>query len=82
MQGIAKQVGGRVAIVTGALTGLLFTALFLAGSASATTDPVETEIDALGSKVTLYGGAIVALVALSMAIWLGIKYMRKAQSKA
>lgn len=79
-----KQAGGRVALLLSAVVGLFVTGLFLASGANAAPgdDPALDAITDLGSKVTLYGGAIVALVALSMAIWLGIKYMGKARAKA
>lgn len=71
-----------------ARVGAAFSALFVlgvlgAGAASATpADPVETAFTDMEGKITTYGGAIVALVVLSIGIMLGIKYLRKGVSKA
>lgn len=68
--------------------GALFSALFVmgvvgaAGASATPADPVETAFNDMEAKVTTYGGAIVALVVLSIGIFLGIKYLRKGVSKA
>lgn len=79
-----KQVGGHVALLLSAVVALFTTGLLFASGANAAAgdDPALDAITGLGTKVTLYGGAIVALVAISMAIWLGIRYMKSGTSKA
>lgn len=78
-----SNLGRRAAFVTGITATLGLVSFMLAGSASAAgTDPAGDAITALGAKITTYGGAIVGLVILSMGFWLGIKYLRKATSKA
>lgn len=79
-----KAAAGRVGIVTGSLGGLLMVGLLLAGPSNAQTapaDPALEGINDLGTKIGVYGAAIVALVVLSIGIMLGIKYLRKAQAK-
>lgn len=76
-----KEIAGRVAGIGAALSTMVVLGFVLAGPASA-ADPVTTAFDDMESKITLYGGAIVALVVLSAALFLGIKYLRKGVSKA
>lgn len=76
-----KEFGGRSALVTGVTFGLMTVMGILAGTASA-TDPVDDAFTSMNAKVTTYGAAIVALVVLSVGIFLGIKYLRKGVSKA
>lgn len=78
-----SNLGRRSAFVTGIVGTLMVTGLLFAGGANAAgTDPAGDAITGLGTKITTYGGAIVGLVILSMGFWLGIKYLRKATSKA
>lgn len=78
-----KAAGARVGMVTGAMGTLALMGFILAGPASAQTgDPVGTAFSDLEGKITTYGTAIVALVVLSVGIFLGIKYLRKGASKA
>lgn len=86
MSSITKRAGKRVA-TTVAMVGTVFTMGFLlAGPASAEpatpADPVLGAFDGLETKITLYGAAIVALVVLSVALFLGIKYLRRGATKA
>lgn len=83
MSEMVRGTGHRLAALTSMTVGTLGVMLALAGSASATpVDPIETAFDGLSAKITLYGGFIVALVVLSVGIFLGIKYLRKGVSKA
>lgn len=79
-----KYIAGRAGLVSGVTAGLGMVALVLAGPASAAVgdDPALDGINDMAAKVTTYGGAIVALVVLSAALFLGIKYLRKGVSKA
>lgn len=77
-----KQIGGRVGMGVSALGTLLMVGVMLAGPSSAAGDPVAGAFDDMETKVTTYGAAIVALVVLSVGIFLGIKYLRKGISKA
>lgn len=54
----------------------------VAGPASASGDPILTEFDNLEAKVTAYGTAIVALVILSVVVFLGLKFLKKGAAKA
>lgn len=69
----------RSSLVVGLVGALM---LVGAGAANATTDPVETAFNDMEAKVTTYGAAIVALVVLAVAIFLGIKYLKRGVSKA
>lgn len=71
----------RGGLVGGAAVGFTMIAVMLAGAASA-TDPVTAAFTDMQAKVVLYGGAIVALVVVSAALFLGIKYLRKGTQKA
>jgi len=78
-----KEAGARVGLVFGAVGTLMTLGVLLAGEAGATPpDPVATAFNDMNGKVTTYGAAIVALVVLSVGIFLGIKYLRKGTSKA
>lgn len=77
-----KAGAARVGMLTGATAGIAMLGFFLAGSASAQGDPIETAFTDMEGKVTTYGGAIVALVVIAAAIFLGIKYLKKGVSKA
>lgn len=79
-----SNLGRRAAFVTG-ITGTLVACSIMLGATGANAvgeDPAGDAITALGGKITTYGAAIVGLVVLSMGFWLGIKYLRKATSKA
>ena len=68
-----------------AMVGSLVMAGLVAGlfaPASATTDPVETQMTELGTKVTTYGGLMLGVAVLGIAIALGVKYLLKAKSAA
>jgi len=78
---MVKNMIGRGAAIVSTLGTLTVLGFVLAGPASA-ADPVTTAFADMESKITLYGGAIVALVVLSAALFLGIKYLRKGVSKA
>lgn len=76
-----KGLAGRTGLVGGTVVGVFAVMAILAGTASA-DDPVTAAFTEMNSKVTTYGAAIVALVVLSVGIFLGIKYLRKGVSKA
>lgn len=75
---------GRTARVSATLGAVLLAGLFFAPQANAADgdDPAGAAIDALGAKVTAYGAAMVAVVVIAVGLMLGIKYLRKAGSKA
>lgn len=78
-----KEAGGRVALVTGAVTTALFMGLFMAGPASATpADPVTDAFSDMSAKIVSYGALVVGLVVLAVGIFLGIKWLRKGVSAA
>lgn len=74
-----KGFGGRAAGVGAMLGTALTMVVFMAGAASATPppDPVTEGFTDAGTKVTLYGGAMVALVLIGLLIFLGVKYLRR-----
>lgn len=88
MKETLKSAGARVGIASGLGGALTMVGFMLAGAASAeegdapAVDPVLTEFTNLGTKIGLYGAAIVTLVVLSAAIFLGIKYLRKGVNHA
>lgn len=78
-----KTGGRRAATLAGALGGIGVLAFVLAGPSSAAGEDVGLDaITGLGTKVAAYGAAIVAVVVISVGIMLGVKYLRKAVSKA
>lgn len=49
-----------------------------AASASAqSTDPFDTAVAAMTTKVTSYGGALVTFCAVAVAFWVAMKYIKK-----
>lgn len=84
MSNVVSTIGQKAGLVGGALTGLFVTGLILAGPASAAEgdDPALDAITGFGAKVTAYGAAMVAVVVIAVGIMLGVKYLRKAASKA
>lgn len=79
-----KELAGRVGLVGGGASLAMVLGFVLAGPASAAPgdDPALDGITELGTKVTLYGAAMVAVVVIGVGIMLGIKYLRRATSKA
>lgn len=74
---------GRVATVGGLLSALMVGAFVMSGASSATpADPVSDAFGDLQDKVTLYGGAVVALVVAAIIILFGVKWLKKGASKA
>jgi hypothetical protein len=81
-----KDITKRAGVVWAAVVGLFLAGFVAASGASATTDPppdpVSQGFTDAGTKVALYGGAMVALVLVGLLIMLGIKYLRRGVSKA
>lgn len=77
-----ELVKGRVAMIGGTVTALLIGSFVMAGSASASSDPVSDAFTTLNGKVTTYGGALVALVVLAVGIVYGITWINKARRAA
>jgi hypothetical protein len=85
MKAAGKAVGARVGVVTGVTSALMFSALMLAGAASAAEGDPQTIDGAfadLQTKITTYGGAVVGLVVASVILFFGIKFLRRGASKA
>lgn len=75
---ILKSLGGRTAAVGSAIGTLMVLGFVLAGPASATpADPVTDGFTEAGTKVAVYGGAMVALILVGLLIMLGVKYLRR-----
>lgn len=79
-----KTVGGYAAGAGAALGTAITMVLFVAGAASATPppDPVTEGFNDASSKVTTYGGAMIALILVGLLIMLGVKYLRRGVNKA
>jgi hypothetical protein len=78
-----KAGAARTVAVGAALPVLMIGAFVLAGSANAVgEDPIDAAFTDLQGKVTLYGGAVVALVVASIILLFGIKWLRKGSAKA
>lgn len=79
-----KQIGARAGLTFGAAFGLVVMGVLMAGPSSAAVgdDPTADSIAALGTKVATYGAAMVAVVVIGVGIMLGLKYLKKAASKA
>lgn len=73
----------RAATASAFLGTVLTMGFILAGPASATpADPIDAAFTSMEGKVTTYGVAIVSLVVLAVALFLGIKYLKRGVSKA
>ncbi len=55
---------------------------FLVPASAEPADPAGDAITGLGTTVSTYGAAMVAVVVVAVGFVLGIKYLRKAVSKA
>lgn len=78
-----KALAARTSVVGSTLGSLFVMGFVLAGPSSAAgTNPVGSAISGLQADVTTYVTAAVALIALGVAAWLGIKYLVKAAGRA
>lgn len=73
-----KFMQARTAVALALFSGLML----VAPGANASPDPTETAITGLGTKVGIYGAAIVAVVVIAIGFTLGVKYLRRAANKA
>lgn len=80
----AKQILGRAGLVGGVMGTLTMVSFMLAGAANAADGDatIDAQFTDLQSKVVTYGGAMVALAVVGIGLTLGLKYLRKAVSKA
>jgi type IV secretory pathway VirB2 component (pilin) len=80
MEKFKRAAGYSTAALGAAITMTLF--MVGAANASTTSDPGEEAIQDLGTKVTLYGAAVLAVAGLAIGIGLALKYMRKGRNAA
>ena len=77
-----KALGSRgAAVVTAAFVLATLALVAPAQASSHSADPVDAALADFSTRITTYGTAIVAIVVIAMGFWLGIKYLKKAQSK-